>query len=453
MRAASRGDAVRAGARAAARLVLWARQAGPLMPQLLSTAMRLLVAVYVVKLTATLLGPGGVGLIGQFGSILSVLSSIAGGGIAQGILERIGGAGGRDPQSLRSTLDSAHGWGLLACSAVALFMIAGLEPLAAWLLPIRSGPALLLAATLGLYPLFHASTLAALLNGHGHQSRAAVAGLLTGAFTACTVTVGTLGAGLEGALAGMLAGALSPWLFLGLAARGALPGLKTSGGPRWVSADLPHWARHSALTAVTAISMPCAQMLLRTQWAAEAGWSPIGVWQGMVRLSDAYQQFFMVILATHYLPRLTLAGSLDERLLVMKRYATVLLPLMLLVCVAIHAERSLLVRLLFSDHFSEMEDLFLPQLTGDLARMCGYLIGCAILASGWLRLAMAAELIQAVLFGLMASRLGIAAGPTGVAWSYAATYLAYLPLVGLGLWWVVRRRKAAAVPAPAGSGT
>ena len=81
----------------------------------------------------------------------------------------------------------------------------------------------------------------------------------------------------------------------------------------------------------------------------------------------------------------------------------------------------------------------MPQLIGDFFKICSYLLSYAFLASGHYKLSMAAELLQAILFWLIATQFGLQHGAIGIAWSYSVTYAIYLLLVTLTFLFIVRR--------------
>lgn len=393
-----------------------------------STATRMLLALYTVKITAVTLGLAGTGVIGQFNNLLLISTMLAGGGIASGIIKAVA-----DPDTplsdVRHKLRSAHGYACICSVAMLAIVLVGHQFLGERLLPTAGAGALLIALAVGQYGLFHIAALSAVVNGRGRQDLFAKSTLAAGVASAIAVTIGCLAFGLPGTLVGMLLGALSQWLFLHFLASRHLPEWAPLGTPSFEVADLKPWIHFSLLSLITVVGMPTAQIAVRNALAASAGWEMVGVWQAMVRLSDAYLQFGLLFLSAFYFPRLAAAPTIPACTAVILRYGRVLLPAMVGLCGAIYLLRFQIVPLLFSSAFLGVTELFMPQLIGDVAKIASYLITYAFLATGRYKLSMAAELVQAALFWVIARHVGIDHGPAGVAWSYAAAYLTYFVLV------------------------
>jgi PST family polysaccharide transporter len=411
-----------------------------------STAVRMLLALYTVKVTAVSLGLSGTGVIGQFNNLLLIATVLAGGGIASGIIKT---AAQHDKPlvEIRRELSFAHGYGLMCTVLIVLAVVAGQEWLVR-LLPIEHGAWLLISLAVGQYGLFQIAALTALVNSRGRQDLFAKSSLAAGVVGAAMVTVGCLHFGLVGTLVGILAGALSQWGFLYVLTRRHLPDLAWLGRPRLERKGLAFWAHFTLLSLITVVGMPSALIGVRNALAASAGWDTVGIWQAMVRLSDAYLQFGLLFLSAFYFPRLAASPTIAASTAVLLRHARLLVPGMVLLCVTIYLLRFQIVPTLFSVKFIGVTELFVPQLIGDFFKITSYLITYAFLATGRYKLSITAELTQAALFWAFASQIGVPLGAAGVAWSYAATYAAYFALVATTYALLVRADRIVSAPAP-----
>jgi PST family polysaccharide transporter len=405
---------------------------------LTSTALRMLLGLYTVKLTAVTLGVEGIGVIGQFSGLLLVATTLAGGGISAGIVSFASNPQATVP-GLQARLASAHAYGLLFSAIVCVAVIGSRDALAERLLPIAHGADLLAVLALAQFGLFHVAALGAVANSRGQQELFAWSGVLSALVGACAVTVGCLWFGLPGTLIGIVIGALSQWLFLYVPARGTLAQLACLGRPRWSAQDIRYWGRFTSLSLVTVIGMPAAQIAIRNALVDTAGWEAAGAWQAMVRLSDAYLQFALVLLSAIYYPRLAAASTARERSRIVTGFARWLLPSALAAGVLLYLGRFWVVPALFSPEFAVVTALFLPQLAGDMLKLSSYLVTYALLSAGHHKLLMATELLQAALFWALVSSLGLAHGAQGVAWCHLGTYMIYLPIVCALHAWSQRR--------------
>ena len=413
-----------------------------------ATALRMALALVTVKLTAVLLGVEGIGVIGQFATLLYVATALAGGGIATGIVQALSDRR-HGIERQRALLATGHGYGITACALLLVAVLAGHELLARWLLPVSQGAGLLMALALAQFALFRAAALTAMLNSQGAQAVVAGANMLAALVGVVAVALGCLRYGLPGALAGMLVGAVVQWPLLVLLARRTRLTWRRLGRPRWPGRDGRWWWRFTLLAVVGVVGMPVAQLLVRNELADSGGWEQAGTWQAMVRVSDAYMQFAIVVLTSICLPRLAAASGPPERLRQLRRYAAYLLASALAAALALFAWRDTLVVLLFSSAFEGVADLFLPQLAGDVLRVGSYLVGCALVAAGHQRTMVGAELLQAAFFVSLAMAFGLAHGPLGVAWSHCAAYALYLPtVIALYAWHSGRSRVRHPAPEP-----
>lgn len=392
-----------------------------------STAARMLLSLYTVKLTAITLGLAGTGIIGQFNNLLLIATMLAGGGIAAGIVKTAANQD-RPLAEIHRELSSAHGYGLMFTAIVVVGILLGQKWLAP-LLPLEHGIWLLIALAVSQYGLFQIAALAAILNSRNRQDLFAISSLAAGVVGALLITLGCIYFGLLGTLVGILVGALSQWFFLYTFARRYLPQLRSLGRPKLVRKDLRFWAHFSLLSLITVVGMPFAFVGVRNALAATGGWEAVGVWQAMVRLSDAYMQFGLLFLSAFYFPRLSATSTMTAAKVLLLSHVRIVLPAMILLFSAIFILRFEIVLVLFSDRFIGVTELFVPQLIGDAFKITSYLMTYAFLATGYYKLSMAAELAQAALFWLTATQFGLSHGSSGVAWSYAATYIIYFLMI------------------------
>ncbi len=99
----------------------------------IGTAARLVAGLVVIKLVAWFAGPEGVGRLGQFMSLMSLLAVLAGGGISAGIVKYVAEYRG-DPQRLSRLLAAALSYALCASCRMGLAALIFSRQLAIWIL-------------------------------------------------------------------------------------------------------------------------------------------------------------------------------------------------------------------------------------------------------------------------------------------------------------------------------
>jgi O-antigen/teichoic acid export membrane protein len=399
----------------------------------LSTAVRMVAGLVVVKVIALYLGTDGMGYLGQFMSVVALTTALAGGGTSVGLTKYIARQGSPGDSPIPHIRAAITIW--LATGAVFFVLVAanarGLSELL-FGTPAYTGVFWALAA--GQFFIGAYNLLCAILNGkHDVAGLAAVntLGALAGAGVSCLLV---MAAGLSGAMWGLI---LAPCMGLIFAAlqvwrRAYLRGIRR--GPRPGSTEYKHLLAFAVMLVVTVSTMPLAQIVLRS-WQEEAlGWDQVGIWQGLVKLSDAWLQFATVVLANYYFPRLS--GFGDHRSLhaevrtTFAACAAALVP----AAVCIWLMREPLIELLFSPRFLPMQELLGAQLVGDVFRTLAYVVGYVAVAKAQTGLYVLAECYQAGALLLLSYFFIPMFGARGVPYAYCTTYVLYC-LICLGAYW------------------
>ena len=99
----------------------------------IATVARLLSGLVVIKLRAWLGGPEGLGKMGQFMSLMSLLSVLAGGGIGTGLVKYVAEYRS-DPEKLRRLLGAGASYALITSFLIWCGVLWFSAPLSVWLL-------------------------------------------------------------------------------------------------------------------------------------------------------------------------------------------------------------------------------------------------------------------------------------------------------------------------------
>jgi O-antigen/teichoic acid export membrane protein len=138
----------------------------------------------------------------------------------------------------------------------------------------------------------------------------------------------------------------------------------------------------SAMSLVSAIVVPWSQIEIRNLITAKININAAGIWESVNRISFAYLSIITLGLQTYFLPKLS---SIKEKHLLRKEITNAykfVLPVLLCTAAGIFICRDIVIRLLFTAEFMEMRNLFAWQLTGDVIKICGWLIAMLFWAKG-----------------------------------------------------------------------
>lgn len=391
----------------------------------IATAARLLAGLVAIKLVAWFAGPEGVGKLGQFMSLMSLLAVLAGGGIGAAIVKHV--AEYRDdPQRLSRLLSAALCYAFCASCLMGGVALLLSRQLATWLLgdPQYAGLIRVLAvAQLGIALLNY---LLAVVNGFMDVRRLAfiqVSGSLIGILMMVWLARWQH---LHGALLALVLGQLS-WLLVGLPAwwRSSYfrRGMLRLRYDREMSLRL---ATFSVMTLSSALLPPLVNIAVRDHLALQFGWEPVGYWQAVSKVSDAYLLFFTTAINIHYLPRLASTHERAALLAELRTACRILLPAVVVLAAVVYALREWVTRLLFTPDFAAANALYGPQLVGDVIKIASFILSYLMLAKAMTKLFVVSECVFAasyvVLVWVLAARFGL----VGAMYAFALNYLLYL---------------------------
>lgn len=396
----------------------------PAIAAVTAQGLRMAVNLIVVKLIAVFVGPSGMGVLGHFMSLTTMVSVFAGGGIGNGIAKYVAEYRGR-PRRLVRFMSSATTYGLVFSVAIFLvsFALKGSISMVlfgsnhyAWLLPMLGAAQLLC---------FIGTAVIAVANGQ--QKSGQFAGISIAGYIGSLPLVYALIVhfGIEGAaLSLMLVIACTGIPSLWIVARSPITRLLRF---RICAEDARKLGRFSTMLVVSATVFPLTEIMIRNQVIRSLGTEQAGLWQAMSRLSGAYLGFFSVFLATNFMPRLS--GLFDSASIV-REIRAMLIRIgiaFVLFATVLFFFRATAIKLLFSGAFYGMSGLFGWQLTGDLFRVLAYVIGFLSVAKAAAGVYIGAEVVQASLYGTLAYFvLHHGGGLHEVTQMYALTYFIYL---------------------------
>jgi polysaccharide transporter, PST family len=385
---------------------------------------RIAVGFLLVKVIAYYLGPEGMGGIGHFMSLATIVYMVAGGGITNAVI-KYASEYNQQPRRLLRMVDVSASYSLVCCLIVGVVGIVFSGPVAS--LVFADSGKWWLVAMLALAQFFYAyvNLVVGVANGllatHVY-SRIQISGSLLAALLVAGLVSSQ---GFVGAALAVMAIYLAP-------ACGALYfHLRSSfrGRVRLVRPgrdEVLRLARFSGMMIVSAASFPVVEMIVRQLLIKEAGYEEAGLWQGLIKLSSAYLGFFTIFLSYYFMPLISRESSkVVIKRLTLKMLAAVVL-LFLVGAGVLYAGRGFFITYLLSAEFGRAADYLSYQLVGDGFRVAAYVIGFVAIAKASVRLYVAAEILQNGMFLLLAHLFSLSAsGALPVVQAYAVTYLIY----------------------------
>lgn len=374
------------------------------------------------KAIAVFTGPAGVALIGAFTNFISIILSFANGAITSGVVKYTAEFN-KDENELKKIFRTSLHISVICSAIVGVILILLAKPLSNLILTndIYKNPIRVLGVTIILYSLN--SLLISILNGMGQiklytwvNTIGSIIGLV---FTLVLVYLYQI----QGALyALVLSQSIVFFITLIFIIRSPWFSWDYFKGPmdKVIGIKLSHF---SLMAIVTALTMPVAQIVLRNMLINKLGIEAAGNWQGLMRISDGYLMLITTALGTYYLPKLSsLVTNAEIRKEIFNGYKLIL-PFVFVGCFAIYFARFIIIKILYTQEFLEMENLFLWQLVGDFFKMASWMLAYLMLAKAMTKVYIIVEVIFSLSYILLSYYLVNSFGLKGISIAFAVNYI------------------------------
>lgn len=395
----------------------------------------LLIGIARTKLAAVFLGSAGIGLIGLYQNLVTLVDAVSNLGVASSGVRELGAArGGEDPSraELVSFVMRRAAWvlGGVGCLLAAGFAI----PLSRW--TFQTTDHATEVAALGVVSLIMALATArtALMQGHQRIRDIAISGVLASLASACAAVLLFWRFGEKGILPSLFATALFGLLFALVFSRGI-----TGSPSRFTWKQFwPEFRRLVTLgisfmvggVLLTGVGLVTRALILR-----DLGLEANGLYQAAYALSGLFVGFVLNAMAMDFFPRLSSISSDNgavTRLVNEQIEVGVLLSLPGMIATIAFAP--LILRILYTPEFAPAATLLSGLFLGCFAQVVGWPLGFVARAKGEARWVV---LTECALIGLhlgaillLLPRMGL----VGVAVAFSIFYLCYI----LVMWRVAR---------------
>jgi len=391
----------------------------------IATAARLLAGLVAIKLVAWFAGPEGVGKLGQFMSLMSLLAVLAGGGISAAIVKYV--AEYRDdPQRLSRLLSAALWYAFCASCLMGGLALLLSRQLAVWLLDDAGYAGLIRVLAVAQLGIALLNYILAVVNGFMDVRRLAF--IQVGGSVIGIVMMVWLARWLHlyGALLALVLGQLL-WLAIGLPAWWRSPYFRRGMLRLHYDRDMIlRLATFSVMTLTSALLPPLVNIAVRDHLALQFGWEQVGYWQAVSKVSDAYLLFFTAAINIYYLPKLASTHGREALLAELRTACRYVLPAVVVLAAMVYALREWVTWLLFTPDFAAANALYGPQLVGDVVKVASFVLSYLMLAKAMTALFVVSECVFAASYLALVWVLAARFGVVGAIYAFAANYVLYL---------------------------
>ena len=382
---------------------------------------RLVTSFLSIKVTAVALGPGGLALVAQLASFISLCQSMLGQGLVAGAV-RLGAEHAADEERRSRVYATVLRLGLVLVGLCALVLAAVSPWLAGLLLHDRGYAPLIALAGLAVAAAVCTDLIQGVLGVHKEIGLIGLSTIISTILGLAVFAPCAWWWGLEGALWASL-------VVYGVAAvvTVALVSLRSQ-GLRWAQLKGPFdkgLARQVLgffpMLVVNGVVPPLVLIVVRETLASQVSLEASGLWQASWRLSEACQALVVASVSLHFMPGMG-EHARDPRGL--QRHILRSLggacAVSALLAAALWVGRSPAVHLVFSAGFEPVIDLLPLQLLGDVVKIAAWILAMALVGTmrtGWFITAVA---VHAVVFIGLTWTLVPLWGTAGAQWGHVA---------------------------------
>ncbi|MFW3895892.1 O-antigen translocase [Pseudomonas bharatica] len=385
---------------------------------------RIAVGFLLIKVVAFYLGPDGLGALGHFMSLATIIYMVAGGGVTNAVI-KYASEYNQQPHRLVRMISASSSYSLACCLVVGVLGILFSRPLAGFLFSDSDNWWLVVLLALAQFFYAYVNIVVGVGNGllatHVYSRIQVVGSLLAAVLTFALV----MKYGFKGAAVATVVIYLAPALPAAyFHFRSSLRSKVRFVRLKYV--EVKRFARFSGMMLVSAASFPIVEMVIRQALINGAGVQEAGLWQGLIKLSSAYLGFFTIFLSYYFMPMISREQDKGVIKSLTLRMMLAVSLLFLIGAVVLYSGRVFFISHLLSDEFSRASDYLGYQLIGDGFRIASYVLGFIAVAKASIRLYIGAELLQNGLFlGVAYSFSSSSAGVLSVVQAYALAYVVY----------------------------
>ena len=406
----------------------------------IATTIKLLTLLGINKFLAVFVGPTGYAALGQFQNVVQMVMTIGSGAINTGVTKYT--AEYHDSEAKQYQVWQTGGTIAFICSiVVGLIVVLYRKPLAAWVLKdIQYENIFIWLGLLLLFFVFN-TLLLAILNGkkeiHLYVAANVIGSLISLALSATMIVF----FGLYGALLALAINqSLVFFATLVLCYRTTWFKFKYIIGriDRQTAFNL---GKYTAMTLVSATTVPLSHMLVRNHLGETLGWAAAGYWDAMWRLSIAYLALVTTTLGAYYLPRLSeLRDPSAIKREIIQGYK-IILPIASVLGMLIYLSRDQIISLLFTNAFAPMRDLFFWQMLGDTLKIGGWILAYVMLGQALTRMYITTEIIFSFSFYIWTRLFIKEYGLTAAVIAHTINYFIYLVAMVILITRVLKSRR------------
>jgi PST family polysaccharide transporter len=379
------------------------------------------------KLIAVFLGPDGVALVGNLRNALALFGLGATAGIDQGVL-KYQSEFEEEPSILKKLYATSAAYGLLGSIFVFLILFFGATFWSTYLFktPKFDYLFMILSFTMPFTALYNLCF--AVINGKSNYKKATIVSFVTYALVTLLVIILVIFYQLSGALLAVILTPIAQLLTLVLFARKEMHlflNIKI-----WFDKLFSNKLFVFIIMAIAAVVLSnVVELQLRNYLIKKLSATEAGYWTSMMSLSNYYLSFMTGVYSLYVLPKYAKIKSLQAFKLELFKIYKFVIPVFCLFFIGVFLFKTIIIKLLFTNEFLPMEQLFKWQLFGDLVKIIAVILAYQFIAQKKWKLFIITEAISYILLYIFGVYFVNKMGVEGIVFAHFLRYVIYLVII------------------------
>ena len=375
------------------------------------------------KVISGFAGPAGVALVGSLTNFMAVMLSLANGSVNSGIVKYTAEFKS-DSRKSKILYDTSIFISVVCSAIVSLVLLLFSKYWSEKIFHNVKYQSVIVLFGLGIIFYSLNTILLAILNGLGYIKKYTIINGLSSIFTLVLTIVLIYYYNVTGALYALV---LSQFLVFFVACLLVVKHLKNKINFDFLRPDfttIKNLSHFSVMAIVSSSAMPLAQILIRNFITKEIDLDHAGIWQGLIRISDGYHLMINITLGTYFLPKLSALKDNSEIKKEVVNGIKFLAPLFLLMCLGIYLGRFYIIKILYSEKFFAMQELFFWQLAGDFFKVLSLIFSYLMLSKVMTKTFITTEVLFAFVYVVLSLFFVPSMGLQGASIAFFVTFLA-----------------------------
>jgi PST family polysaccharide transporter len=160
---------------------------------------------------------------------------------------------------------------------------------------------------------------------------------------------------------------------------------------------LKRLSNYSLMAITSSVLSPLTSFIIRKIIASDLSWDMAGFWDGINKVSNNYIMLITSSFIFYFLPAFSQLKNNNEIRKEIHSTFKNLIPVLILGALIILFSRHLIIRILFSESFTSMSELFLWQVIGDYFKIMSWVIGYLFIAKEKVKTYIVTEFVSMLL--------------------------------------------------------